>query len=156
MIENWVKDLTESVVGGAPVEVGRRYVHETDGLVEITSGQYWGKHGVSNFWYWTVVETGEKKHGYGIGFISVEEAGTVSPWPGEHGTPDASETVLAEVMTEVAIAELEDEDVPAAIIAGLRERGYVIADANLKVRGSGGRDPDYTLGDIANMTGGSA
>jgi hypothetical protein len=60
-----IRELTESVVGGAPVEIGKRYWHPEDGLIEITSGQYWGTHGLSNFWYWTVVETGETHCGYG-------------------------------------------------------------------------------------------
>ena len=64
-VEPWVIEMTESVIGGAPVEIGRRYWHPEDGLIEITSGQYWGTHGLSNFWHWRVVETGEMKHGYG-------------------------------------------------------------------------------------------
>lgn len=65
MVEQWVKDLTEGVVGGAPVQIGKRYLHPEDGVIEVTSGQYWGTHGLSNFWHWTVVATGETKHGYG-------------------------------------------------------------------------------------------
>jgi hypothetical protein len=38
-----------------------------------------------------------------------------------------AETVLAEVMTEVAIAELPTEDQPRAILEGLRERGWTVA-----------------------------
>lgn len=64
MVEQWVKDLTESVMGGSPVQIGHRYQHPQDGLIEITSGQYWGTHGLSNFWYWRVIETGEMHHGY--------------------------------------------------------------------------------------------
>jgi len=64
-VEDWVRELTESVVGGPPVEIGKRYTHPQYGEIEITSGQYWGTHGLSNFWYWTVIETGETKHGYG-------------------------------------------------------------------------------------------
>jgi hypothetical protein len=60
-----IRQMTEDVLGGAPVEIGKRYWHPEDGLIEITSGQYWGTHGLSNFWYWTVVETGEEKNGYG-------------------------------------------------------------------------------------------
>jgi hypothetical protein len=37
-------------------------------------------------------------------------------------------TVLAEVMTEVAIAELPDEDVPQAILDGLNDRGWILVD----------------------------
>jgi hypothetical protein len=64
MVEKWVKDLTEEVMGGPPVEIGKRYWHPVDGLIEITAGQYWGKHGLSNHWSWTVIETGEHKTGY--------------------------------------------------------------------------------------------
>lgn len=65
MVAQWAKDLTESVLGGAPVEVGKRYQHPEDGVIEIVSGQYWGAHGLSNHWRWRVVETGEIKAGYG-------------------------------------------------------------------------------------------
>jgi hypothetical protein len=73
MVEQWVKDLTEEVMGGPPVEIGKRYMHPEDGLIEVTSGQYWGDYGLSNFWYWTVIATGETKHGY------------AAPWPQEGG-----------------------------------------------------------------------
>lgn len=64
MVEQWVKDLTEEVLGGPPVAIGKRYLHPKDGEIEITSGQYWGTHGLSNFWYWKVLSTGEIHHGY--------------------------------------------------------------------------------------------
>ena len=64
-VQPWVRELTESVLGGSPVEVGGRYLHPTDGLITITSGQYWGTDGLSNFWHWTVAATGESHHGYG-------------------------------------------------------------------------------------------
>lgn len=38
------------------------------------------------------------------------------------------ETALAEVMTEISIADVPDDEVPAEIIAGLREQGYMIVD----------------------------
>lgn len=64
MLEQWVRDLTESVIGGSPVEIGKRYQHPEHGIIEIVSGQYWGAHGLSNHWRWKVVETGEMKSGY--------------------------------------------------------------------------------------------
>lgn len=64
MVEEWVRRLTEDVLGGAPVQIGKRYVHPQDGEVEIVSGQYWGRHGISNFWTWKVIATGEAKCGY--------------------------------------------------------------------------------------------
>lgn len=63
-VADWVRQMTEEVIGGSPVQIGKRYVHPSDGVIEITSGQYWGSHGLSNHWYWTVVETGESKNGY--------------------------------------------------------------------------------------------
>jgi hypothetical protein len=64
-MEDWVRELTEDVIGGSPLEVGKRYLHPVDGLIEVTSGQYWGRHGLSNHWRWTVVATGAEKNGYG-------------------------------------------------------------------------------------------
>jgi hypothetical protein len=61
----WVRALTEDVLGGAPVVVGKRYDHPEDGVIEIVSGQYWGTNGLSNHWTWRVVATGATKHGYG-------------------------------------------------------------------------------------------
>lgn len=37
-------------------------------------------------------------------------------------------TALTEVMTEVAIAELPDEDQPQAILNGLNDRGWILVD----------------------------
>jgi hypothetical protein len=63
-VEPWVQRLTEDVLGGPPVEVGKRYQHPEDGLIQIISGQFWGEHGLSNFWSWRVVETGHTHNGY--------------------------------------------------------------------------------------------
>jgi hypothetical protein len=38
-----------------PFEYGDRVIHKKDGLVEIVSGQYMGRYGVSNFWDWRKV-----------------------------------------------------------------------------------------------------
>lgn len=64
-VPGWIQQMTQDVIGPAPVQVGRQYAHPTDGVIEITSGQYWGTHGLSNFWHWRVMSTGEMKHGYG-------------------------------------------------------------------------------------------
>lgn len=64
-VADWVKRIAEDTLGGSPLEKGKRYMHPVDGLIEVTRGQYWGNHGLSNFWYWTVVETGETHNGYG-------------------------------------------------------------------------------------------
>lgn len=73
MVAPWAKALTEEVMGGSPVEIGRRYEHPADGPIEITDGQYWGTHGLSNFWYWKVLETGEIHHGYGGRWPEIKE-----------------------------------------------------------------------------------
>lgn len=79
MVAGWVKGMTEDVIGGAPLVVGKRYMHPDDGLIEITSGQYWGQHGLSNFWHWTVVSTGEEGHGYGRYWPEAPEIITEEP-----------------------------------------------------------------------------
>lgn len=35
-----IRDLTESVLGDPPLEVGKSYLHPSDGLITVTSGQY--------------------------------------------------------------------------------------------------------------------
>lgn len=64
-VADWVKKITEDVMGGSPLEKGKRYLHPEDGVIEVTGGSYWGNHGLSNFWYWRVEETGETHNGYG-------------------------------------------------------------------------------------------
>ena len=60
-----VRKMVEDVMGGAPVEIGKRYEHPVDGPITVTSGCYWGDHGLSNFWHWTIESTGDRGHGYG-------------------------------------------------------------------------------------------
>lgn len=64
---DWARELMDSIISPITLKVGKRYIHPDDGVIEITSGCYRDTvyDRVSNFWYWTVVETGEKKHGYG-------------------------------------------------------------------------------------------
>lgn len=64
MTADWVKEVTEEVLGGAPVEIGKIYEHPEDGPIQITGGRYWGEHGVSNFWTWKVLATGDDGQGY--------------------------------------------------------------------------------------------
>lgn len=59
------QSFTEEILGGPTVAIGKRYIHPEDGEIEIISGQWWGTHGLSNFWDWKVLATGEVKHGYG-------------------------------------------------------------------------------------------
>lgn len=66
----WARQLTESVLGGAPFAIGDRVKHPDGRTVEITKGRFWGTHGLSNFWYWReVMPNGElsatEEHGYG-------------------------------------------------------------------------------------------
>lgn len=73
----WAKELTEEVMGGPPFAVGDQVKHPDGRTVQITSGQYWGEHGLSNFWYWReVLPDGSlsptEEHGYGW---RVEEEG---------------------------------------------------------------------------------
>lgn len=49
-------------------EVGSIVFLKEDGRfipVKILRGQFYGKHGVSNFWYWMNLETNKEEHGYG-------------------------------------------------------------------------------------------
>ena len=55
MVQRWVKDLTESALGGAPFEIGDVVMHPDGYKVKITGGQYWGTHGLSNCWTWKKV-----------------------------------------------------------------------------------------------------
>ncbi len=69
MVEQWVKDLTESVIGTSQLCVGDEVLHPDGRKVKITDGQYWGTYGLSNFWYWREIlpdgKLGKEEHGYG-------------------------------------------------------------------------------------------
>ena len=41
--------------------------------VKVIKGQFYGEHGVSNFWYWINLNTNEEEHGYGY-FYELGEA----------------------------------------------------------------------------------
>lgn len=58
-VEQWVKDITEKTFGKSRMAIGATLKHPDGRTVKITSGQYWGSHGLSNFWYWREV----KAHG---------------------------------------------------------------------------------------------
>jgi hypothetical protein len=68
-VESWVVELTEEVMGGSPFEIGDTVRHPDGRMVQIMNGQYWGTHGVSNFWYWREVRhdgsLGPEECGYG-------------------------------------------------------------------------------------------
>lgn len=63
----WATELTDSILPPVRLQIGKRYIHPDDGVIEITSGCYrdatFGR--ISNHWHWTVLETGEAKNGYG-------------------------------------------------------------------------------------------
>ena len=63
------RQVTEEVLGPAPFAIGDRVPHPDGRLVEITGGQWWGTHGLSNYWYWKPVLSdgtlGEQESGYG-------------------------------------------------------------------------------------------
>jgi hypothetical protein len=66
----WVREIVEREMGGAPFAVGDRVKHPDGRTVEITSGQYWGTYGLSNFWHWREVLadgtlSATDEHGYG-------------------------------------------------------------------------------------------
>lgn len=70
IVEDWIIELVEEVLGPSPFAVGDTVRHPTGRMVKIVSGQYWGTHGLSNHWHWrevlsdgTLSETEE--HGYG-------------------------------------------------------------------------------------------
>lgn len=64
-----VRAMTEEVIGGPPFAVGDTVIDPQGRTVKIVSGQYWGEHGLSNFWRWREVlpngELGKIEHGYG-------------------------------------------------------------------------------------------
>jgi len=68
-VAQWVKEMTEEVLGGPPFKVGDIVKHPDGKKVQILAGQYWGEHGISNFWYWKEVlpngELGKSGSGYG-------------------------------------------------------------------------------------------
>src|SRR5262245_21766418 len=64
------REVAEKVFGPAPFKIGDLVRHPFGHLVEITDGEYWGRQGLSNFWYWRdVLPDGAlsivEKSGYG-------------------------------------------------------------------------------------------
>ncbi len=62
------RDLTEKYFP-CHMEIGKIIKHPKGYKVKVVGGQYWGTHGLSNFWYWRRVKKngklGKKKCGYG-------------------------------------------------------------------------------------------
>lgn len=68
-LRSLARTITEEVLGGTPFAIGDIVVHPSGRNVKIVSGQYWGTHGLSNFWYWREVlkdgTLGKEESGYG-------------------------------------------------------------------------------------------
>lgn len=68
-VEPWIKELVEEVLGPSPMAIGAVLTHPDGRTVKIVAGQYWGDHGISNFWTWREVgadgSLGTVEHGYG-------------------------------------------------------------------------------------------
>lgn len=65
-----VRNIAERALGGPPFAIGDQVKHPDGRTVEITAGQYWGLHGLSNFWRWREVLpdgnlSDKEEHGYG-------------------------------------------------------------------------------------------
>lgn len=70
-ISEWAKQMVELNLGGPPFAVDDIVRHPSGREVQITSGQYWGKYGLSNYWEWrevlpdgTLSEQVEKGYGW--------------------------------------------------------------------------------------------
>lgn len=71
MVANWVKELTEEVMGSAPFNIGDIVKHPDGYKVKIIGGSYWGNYGLSNHWSWKrVLDNGtlDTKIEYGYGW----------------------------------------------------------------------------------------
>lgn len=68
-VASWVKGLVDEVCGPTNMAVGKTLQHPDGRMVKIVSGQYWGEHGISNFWCWRAVQSdgtlGAQESGYG-------------------------------------------------------------------------------------------
>ena len=69
MIDPKVKQTVENILGPSKMKVGDIVDHPDGRKVLIIAGQYWGRNGISNFWYWREVKKdgslGKQEHGYG-------------------------------------------------------------------------------------------
>ena len=68
-MQQWIQELCEEIMPCC-FSIGDIKVHPSGRTVQIVRGQYWGTHGLSNFWYWQeVLEDGTLssviEHGYG-------------------------------------------------------------------------------------------
>ncbi|MDO9333988.1 MAG: hypothetical protein Q7T57_05645 [Dehalococcoidales bacterium] len=72
------KEITEEVTGGTPFDIGDIVKHPDGRTVKIVEGEYWGEHGVSNFWRWREVMPNGKlgKIECGYGWVTTKAKGT--------------------------------------------------------------------------------
>lgn len=68
MVARWVKDLVEDT-RPSHMGIGKIVKHPDGRKVKIVDGQFWGEHGLSNFWTWREVKKngklGKEESGYG-------------------------------------------------------------------------------------------
>ena len=53
-MQQWIQELCEEIMPCC-FSIGDIKVHPSGRTVQIVRGQYWGTHGLSNFWYWQEV-----------------------------------------------------------------------------------------------------
>jgi hypothetical protein len=53
-VKSWVREICEEAIGTCPIAIGQRWIIKGK-LCQITGGQYWGTHGLSNHWNWQEV-----------------------------------------------------------------------------------------------------
>jgi hypothetical protein len=67
-VADWVKKMVEDNFP-CHLEIGKTVQHRDGRNVLIIAGQFWGTHGISNFWHWREVlpngTLGPKECGYG-------------------------------------------------------------------------------------------
>jgi len=68
MLRGLCKTLTEENFPSS-LSIGKVIKHPDGRTVKVIDGQYWGTHGLSNFWCWREVLSGgllgPEEHGYG-------------------------------------------------------------------------------------------
>jgi hypothetical protein len=69
MVSSAIKEFVDGILPPHGFSIGDRVQHTSGRTVEVVDGQYWGKHGISNFWSWREVLSdgtlGEQESGYG-------------------------------------------------------------------------------------------